>query len=65
MVLKNLLTKKPKMKEQAKNATLDSLAIVALGTGISLIPADKLLEGVILIAIGVGLSLLKYHLRRD
>ncbi|MCP4265551.1 MAG: hypothetical protein GY777_08245 [Candidatus Brocadiaceae bacterium] len=50
--------------EKVKNATLDSLAVGAMGTGIALIPANKLVEGVVLVVIGVALSILKYHLRK-
>ena len=48
--------------DKYKNATLDSLSILALGSGIALIPTDAL-SGILLVLVGGGISLVKYHLR--
>ena len=48
-----------------KNVSLDSLAVLAIGSGIAMLSAatDKWYIGVILVAVGIGLSFTKYHLR--
>lgn len=51
--------------EKYANATLDTLSVGAIGTGITLVAGSKLTEGVILIVAGIVISVLKYHLRKD
>lgn len=49
-------------KEGIKNATMDSLSIGAIGTGITIIQTD-FVKGLTLVGIGIVLSVLKYLMR--
>ena len=46
-----------------EKATLMSLAIVAISSGITLIERGNLLPGIVLVIIGIGLILLREHFK--
>lgn len=52
------------LKSTAQNATLDAIGMGALASGIGLITASKLNEGIALVLAGVLVLGLKYHFRR-